>query len=154
MYDSILVPTDGSRVAGNAIDHALELAGRFDATIHALYVVDTEQASGAGLGEDFGVETQHVIERLREEGERAVEEVANPADARGIDSVTAVREGKPNQVIREYAAEEGIDCIVMGTHGRKGLDRFLLGSTTERVIRRADVPVLTVRLHSPPEGGP
>lgn len=151
MYDAILVPTDGSRVAGAAIDHALELAARFDATIHALYVVDTDRASGAWLGEDLGVDTQHVIEQLHEEGEEAVDEIAAAADARGIDCVTAIREGTPNAVIRSYANEEGMDCIVMGTHGREGLDRFLLGSTTERVIRRADVPVLTVRRHSPPE---
>ncbi|MFB6170876.1 MAG: universal stress protein [Haloarculaceae archaeon] len=145
MYDTILVPTDGSRIADGAIDRALDLADRFDATIHALYVVDTERASGAGFGEDLGVDAEHVIEQLREEGETAVGEVADDAAARGVDCRTVIREGTPHEVIREYAAENGVDCIVMGTHGRTGIDRFLLGSTTERVLRHADVPVLTVR---------
>ncbi|ELZ31472.1 universal stress protein UspA-like protein [Halogeometricum pallidum JCM 14848] len=141
MYDSILVPTDGSEHAGRAAEHAGYLAGLFDATVHLLSVADVQAAAGAfGAG---GVDETY-ISRLEAEGERAVEAAADAVE--GADAVqTAVVRGRPDEAILDYAGENGIDLVVMGTHGRTGLTRYVAGSVSERVLRLSDVPVLTVR---------
>lgn len=139
MYDRILLPTDGSPAAEAAIEHALDIASRYDATIHALFVVD----SGAYSTLEAGAEI--VLEALETEGERAVERVADLAEEAGVDCETRVVSGTTYRTIREYVTENDVDLVVMGTHGRRGIDRYLLGSVTERVVRTADVPVLTVR---------
>ncbi|MFB6136398.1 MAG: universal stress protein [Halobacteriaceae archaeon] len=140
MYDHILVPTDGSPQAGNAVAHALDLAEQFDSTVHALYVVEVEDVRDRIRG------VEGIHDKLTEHGAEAVERVAERGAERGVEVVTAVERGAPHEVIREYAEEHGVDLVVMGTHGRTGVDRALLGSVTERVVRTAPVPVLTVRL--------
>ena len=139
MYDDILVPTDGSPASDAAIDHAIDLADRYGARLHALYVVDGSAYSTLEAGSEV------VIDALESEGEQATDRVADAAAAAGVETTTTVTSGTAYRAIREYADEQAIDMIVMGTHGRKGLDRYLLGSVTERVVRTADVPVLTVR---------
>jgi len=139
MYDEILVPTDGSPASEAAIEHAIDLAAQYGARLHALYVVDGAAYSTLEAGSEI------VVEALRSEGETATQRVADAAADAGTDTTTTVTTGTAYQSIRDYVAENGIDMIVMGTHGRKGLDRYLLGSVTERVVRTADVPVLTVR---------
>jgi len=136
---SVLVPTDGSECAHTAVDHAGELARSVDAKLHVIYVVDTGQTINGGR-----------VERLRE----ALEEIGEKALDRALEMVqsstylateTSVLDGLPYLEIVRYAEEHDVDCIVMGTHGRKGIRRFLLGSVTERVVRRADVPVISVK---------
>jgi len=144
MYDRILVPTDGSPAAEAAVEQAVSLARQYGATIHALYVVDSSAYSTLEAGAEV------VIDSLETEGERAVEEIATAAEEAGVDVTTAVTTGTAYRGILSYADEHGVDLIVMGTHGRRGIDRYLLGSVTERVVRTADVPVLTVRQ---PDGG-
>ena len=139
MYDDILVPTDGSPASDAAIDHAIDLADRYGARLHALYVVDGSAYSTLEAGSEV------VIDALESEGEQATDRVADAAAAAGVETTTTVTSGTAYRAIREYADEQAVDMIVMGTHGRKGLDRYLLGSVTERVVRTADVPVLTVR---------
>jgi nucleotide-binding universal stress UspA family protein len=139
MYDNILVPTDGSAASEGAVDHAIELAKQYDATLHALYVVDTGAYSSMEVGSDI------VIEALQEEGNQAVDRVANRAEDAGVAVETSVRTGIAHRSIVEYVSEEGIDLVVMGTHGRTGVGRFLLGSVAEKVVRTADAPVMTVR---------
>jgi nucleotide-binding universal stress UspA family protein len=141
MYDRVLVPTDGSEQALAAARRAFDLAERYGATVHGLYVVDT----GTGW---LTVSKPDVREALREVGEdagsealAALEVLAGEFDA---DLVTELREGTPEAVVLEYVDEEGIDLVVMGTHGREGLRRRLLGSVAERVVREAPVPVMTV----------
>lgn len=141
MYDEILVPTDGSKAADRAVEHAIDLAERYDARLHALYVVDANAYSTLEAGTDV------VISALEEEGEEAVSAVAEQAEAAGIETATEVQTGTVHRSIIDYADENDIDLIVMGTHGRRGLDRYLLGSVTEKVVRTADAPVLTIRMH-------
>lgn len=146
MYDTILVPTDGSPAADRALREALDLASETGATLHVLYVVDTSTAGWAAVGdEEFGVEVQQALEYLEEEGEEATAAAIKAAREADVDVVTAIEDGTPYRGIIAYAEAHAIDLLVMGTHGRTGLDRYLLGSTTERVIRRSSVPVLTVR---------
>lgn len=140
MYDEILVPTDGSDAATRALDHALDIAGQYDARIHALYVVDANAYSTLETGTDV------VISALEEEGNEAVDAVTDRATTAGVETVTEVSTGTVHRNIIDYADEHGIDLIVMGTHGRQGLDRYLLGSVTEKVVRASDVPVMTIRV--------
>lgn len=150
MYDRILVPTDGSTGVEQAVDHAVGLATAHDATIHAVYVVNV--ASFGGLPMETSWEGVGTV--LREEGQEAVEHVRKLANEAGVRVETDVVEGSPSRGIVRYADQNECDLIVMGTHGRGGLDRLLLGSVTERVVRTSDVPVLTVRMTetvTPPE---
>jgi nucleotide-binding universal stress UspA family protein len=139
MYDAILVPTDGSETVGRAVDHAIELATTFDATVHALYVIDAALYSSL----EAGVDT--VITALETEGQAAVDDVADRCATAGLDAQTAVVVGTVHRSIRSYVDENDIDLVVMGTHGRRGIERFFLGSVTERTVRTLSVPVLTVR---------
>ncbi|WP_408959102.1 universal stress protein [Natrinema sp. 74] len=134
MYQDILVPTDGSDGTRRSINHGVTIADRFDATIHALSVVPE-----GPLGT---LQTDEAIPAA----DRAVERIEIEATREGIDVVTAVERGVPHEQILAYADDNGIDMIVMGTQGRTGLDRVLVGSVTERIVRMADVPVVTVRL--------
>ena len=139
MYDEILVPTDGSDAAEAALEQAIELASAYGARIHGLYVVDVTSYSTLEAGGDI------VLETLEQEGSDAVERVFDAAERAGVDVTTSVVSGTPHRDILEYADDHDVDLIVMGTHGRTGLDRYLLGSVTEKVVRGAGVPVLTVR---------
>lgn len=141
MYQDILLPTDGSEGVEDAIEECIDLARLTDATVHALYVVDTRDYGTVSDAEWAGLQ-----EALTTEGERAIEAIAERADRSDIGSVTAVEEGSPANQIIDYAESEDIDLIVMGTHGRSGLSRMLIGSVTENVIRRTTVPVHIVRV--------
>jgi nucleotide-binding universal stress UspA family protein len=140
MYDSVLIPTDGSEGVERTLEHALDLARRHDATVHALYVVDRRLYVAA---DDSDQET--VRERLESTGEEAVGVIRQRAAEAGLDVETAVREGYPDRDIVEYADEHDLDVVVMGTHGRTGRDRLAhLGSVTERVVENARRPVFVV----------
>ncbi|MFB6131262.1 MAG: universal stress protein [Salinigranum sp.] len=140
MYESILVPTDGSEGVEQALEHALDLADRHDATVHSLYVVDRRLYFAADDGDQ-----ESVRERLEARGERAVEAVRERAEAAGLNVQTAIREGYPDRDIVEYAEEHDVDVVVMGSHGRTGRDRLThLGSVTERVVENAPCPVFVI----------
>ncbi len=142
MYDRILVPTDGSDAMETVIAHAVELAAAHDATLHSLYVANT--ASLSDIPMDAGWESvTHALER---EGQRAVSVIERAADEAGVAFESEIREGAPAKEIIRYAEEDDCDVIIMGTHGRSGVDRLLLGSVAEKVVRSSPVPVLTVRI--------
>ncbi|MFC4358739.1 universal stress protein [Halobium salinum] len=147
MYDRILVPTDGSPVAELAVDHAVDLAAQYGGTIHALYVVDID-AVNLGLGtEQVDRIRQGKLDEMTELGERAsaaTGAVAAAARERGVDAVEETRVGQPHVVVANYAEEADVDLVVMGSHGRAGVRRALLGSVTERVLRATHRPVLVV----------
>ena len=145
MYDRILLPTDGSEVAEAAAAHAVALAAATGATLHVLSVVDAE---AIGIVTPVALDVDEVRTSLRRAAEEATAAVAEAAESAGVDVVEAVEVGVPDEEIRDYAAANDVDLVVMGTHGRGGVDRFLLGSVTERVVRGSAVPVLAV----PPAG--
>jgi nucleotide-binding universal stress UspA family protein len=140
MYKRILVPTDGSAGMTRVIDHASDLARTHGAELDFLYVVNT--ASFANLPMETSWES--VTSMLRDEGESALQAAEDRAVA--DDCVTTIAEGPPSREIVAYADEADCDLIVMGTHGRGGLNRLILGSVAERVVRSSAVPVLTVRV--------
>lgn len=138
MYDEILFPIDDSEGATAVFDHVVDLAATHGATLHLLNVADTSEVSLTRIQGD-------VVDTLEPAGERIVNETADRAQKRGVSTVTEVVQSKPYSAILEYTELYDIDLVVMPTHGRQGLDRFLVGSTTERVVRRSAVPVLTIR---------
>lgn len=142
LYDRILVPTDGSAATERAVDEAIDLAAEHGATIHALYVVNT--ASFASIPTESSVEG--VSDMLEREGDAALETVRTAASERGVAAESVQLDGSPAREIVRYAERADCDLVVMGTHGRGGIDRLLLGSVAERVVRSSTVPVLTVRV--------
>ena len=142
MFETVVLATDGSESAARAVTLAFDFAERFEAAIHALYVVDETE-----------VETSP--ERIRGELHAALEERGEESlaeiESQGTDVTTAVREGDPAGEICAYAGEVGADLIVTGTRGRHGEHAFLLGSVAEAVVRRSPVPVLTARQLDPDE---
>ena len=141
MYDTILLPVDGSDGADAATARALSLADAFDATLHVLHAL--ELAVGPA---DLDADEREELRELAEgHGRSATADIAARAEDRGVDTVEVVVDGVPHRAIREYAHEHEVDLIVMGTHGWRGADRVRLGSTTERVLMRSPVPVLSER---------
>ena len=141
MYDDILVPTDGSDVADTATSHAIELASVCDATVHAVYAIEPERTTlpSEAMRHDE-IHQEHV-----NWGREITAAIAERARDSGLEGVTAVTEGVPHEVISDYAANNGIDLIVMGTAGRTGLREQLIGSVTENTARPAELTVLTMR---------
>jgi nucleotide-binding universal stress UspA family protein len=142
MFDTIVVATDGSDSVRRAVDVAVDVAARFDAEVHAVYVVDS------GEVESTPDEVRDDLrDALDDHGESALDQVVDAAAARDPDlSVTIeVREGRPAAEISEYAQDIDADVVAMGTRGRHGENRFLIGSVAERVVRTCPIPVLTVR---------
>jgi len=140
MYDRILVPTDGSDVASNATSHAVDLARKYDADVHVLYVVNTGRLEGMSL--DIGA----AVERLEGEGQEYIDDAIEEIEPAGLTGVSDIRTGRPPSTILDYVDDHDIDLVVMGTHGAEGIGRRLLGSVAERVVRQSDVPVHTVPL--------
>ncbi len=139
MYDTILLPTDGSAGIERVVDHAGELARVHDATIRALYVVDATSFTGLPMETSW----EGVRNVLESEGETALEGVQRLApDDVPVEAETV--EGTPSTEIVRYTRDQPVDVVVMGTHGRGGIDRLLLGSVAERVVRKSAVPVVTV----------
>jgi nucleotide-binding universal stress UspA family protein len=142
MYDRILVPTDGNAPAEKGANHAVELAAALGATVHALYVIDLPGVPRTVYVRD---DEEEMRERYREHGEDVTGELHDLAADAGVDCVTDVETGSIHEEITDYAEEEGIDLIVMGTAYR-GKIGALLGGEAERVVRTSTVPVTTVRM--------
>jgi nucleotide-binding universal stress UspA family protein len=139
MYNDVLLPFDGSDGAAEALHHAADIANWANATIHVLFVADTTRDSVTV------VETQ-VVDSLVQQGESIVEDAEKRLRTLGADYDSDVVQGNPAPTIVEYAERYDHDLIVMPTHGREGVSRYLLGSVTEKVVRLASVPVLTARM--------
>ena len=140
--DSILFPTDGSDTAEAVIQRGFELAAQLGATVHLLSVIDSDRTQLFSALADTDVD---IAAELRERATDALDERAAEARARDVDAVTTIRDGVPAEEIVDYADTEGIDLIVMGTAGRGGFERFIVGSVTDNVVRTATAPVMTMR---------
>ena len=142
MFDTVVVATDGSESVSRAADCALDLAATFDATAHALYVVDASQVES--LPDDLRDDVRDALDDQSREALSAVE-TANEAREDPADLETVVRVGRPAEQIIGYARDIDADAVAMGTRGRHGEHSFLVGSVAERVVRMCSRPVLTVR---------
>jgi len=147
MYQKILLPTDGSSSSKRAGEHALWIADKTQGHIVVLNVIDVNYLQPSYLP-SF---TADLDSQLRKEGKKALHEFKNDLEesqckgsCKNVDLSLKIKEGKPYLTILETIDEEDIDLVVMGASGRHGVDRFALGSVTERVLRKAKVPVLVV----------
>ncbi|WP_178917888.1 universal stress protein [Natronomonas gomsonensis] len=147
-YSDVLITTDGSDNAEVAVPHGIGVAERYDSTLHVLNVVDLQAAGGVF---DAGGLDRAFIERLEARGQDAVDRVATDiTDSAPSLTVEAAVErttsmGGAAAGVSEYLVENGIDLVVMGSHGRSNLKRQLLGSVASTVLRTVDVPVLVVK---------
>ncbi|MFB6155601.1 MAG: universal stress protein, partial [Haloferacaceae archaeon] len=139
MYRRVLVPTDGSPGSEKAVRSACDLAEKYDAALYAVSVVETG-------GSRIPFQGTELRSKLVERAEAALDEVRAEGEQWDVEVTTQVLEGRPHEQVLQFADQRDVDLIVMGTHGREGLDRVLIGSVTERVVRSAGVPVLTVSL--------
>lgn len=134
MFETILIPVDGSDTARCAAAVGREFARRYDARLEVLHVVE-EQSRLPGLGDDQTPE---------EKGREVLDEIADLVTGSTVEIDTRLVEGQPHEAITEHATETDSDLIVIGRHGRSGLRERLLGTVTDRVLRQTSVPVLTV----------
>jgi nucleotide-binding universal stress UspA family protein len=140
----ILVPTDFSAPSAYALEYAETLAKAFNATLHLAHIIqEIEYTEEWGNVYTKLKEVSAIIEERSNEKLRAVQDALK---AKGIASTTHLAHGRPDVVLAEYAAKHEIALIVIGTSGKRGVEHFVLGSTTERLLRSAPCPVLAVRL--------
>lgn len=144
--DHILLPTDFSACADHALTHAVEVADRFDARLHILHVVNELDPDWYGIT-DAQERAVKLREQIREEAHDRLHSLA--PDSRVDTTVSLQLSFDVADSIHEYVDERGIDLVVMGTHGRKGLDRLMLGNVADKIVRHAPCPVMTVREEVP-----
>ena len=142
---NILVPTDFGEAADAALMYARELAGRFGATLHVIHVAENIFLKAYGA-ETYGPLAADMQRDLEEAARKQLDELLTDSDGSGPPTKRAIlTSGSPSFTIVEYANDNAIDLIVMGTHGRGALAHLVMGSVAERVVRLAPCPVLTVR---------
>jgi nucleotide-binding universal stress UspA family protein len=140
----VLVPTDFSDSARHAFSYGVSFAREYKAELVLLHVVENLTV---GYASDlFPVPMAEVFQEISGYAKTELAKLAAAAKQKGVACSELVAQGKPSAEIIRYAAENEVDMIVLGTHGKGMLDQALFGSTTERVVRRAPCPVLTVRM--------
>ena len=146
MYKRILVPFDGSATSTKGLDEAINLAKLTGARLRLIHMAD-ELDFATGF-ETSAVYARDVIPQMKETGERILDEGATRAAAAGVEVETFLFERiatRLAELVAEQAKAWGADLVVIGTHGRRGVGRLLLGSDAEQIVRMAPVPVLLVR---------
>jgi nucleotide-binding universal stress UspA family protein len=150
MFERILIATDGSKFSEKAAKVGIELAKLSGGKVIIVYVADiSKYVSSAGLIPPFGGVSpdaiNDVVASIRETGEKATLQVNELARASGVISKRQIVEGNPPSEILRIAEDEKIDTIVMGSIGKTGLEKFLMGSVAEKVVHNSKLPVLIVR---------
>ena len=153
----ILCPLDFSRFSEHAFEHAVAIAYEFSAEVEALHVSAVAPvAATVGIGSPIVLEPARLLDSERGALEAQLRDLTFDVETSGVSLRTAVREGDPVAMVIARAMEWPADLIVMGTHGRSGFDRLILGSVAEKVLRRAPCPVLIVPprvgMSTPPVG--
>ena len=146
VYRKILVPVDGSPASNRGLAEAIRLAKDQGAALRLVHVLDELVLMP---GAEAAVYLENTVELLREAGEQVMARAQALVRESGLDAQTAIPEvigGRAADSIVAQAAAWGADLIVLGTHGRRGVERFVMGSDAEEVLRKAQVPVLLVRM--------
>ena len=145
-FKKIMIATDGSDCSRLAVDKGIELAQLSGGTVYAVYVVSTAYLSMDG---DYFMGMNPYWESIQEagktQGQQAVNYVNDSGEMKGIIVESVLLEGNPSEELIRYAEEGKMDIVIMGTLGRTGLDRLLLGSVAGNVVRHSKVPVMVVR---------
>jgi len=139
-YSTILLPVDGSECSKAATTHAISVARMFKSKLIVLHVVNVE--------EEFlvGTYAEEVINKLREEGEKILDEIEEIAKQHGVQVEKRIESGNVAKRILEVSEEVGADLIVIGSQGKSKITEFLVGSVSEKVFRHSEIPVLSVRV--------
>lgn len=143
-FNSILVPTDFSEQFLIALNYAKELSKSMDSKLHIIHVVENTVYPA-----DLGITQASFIDLEIEINKNSLEQldfIKNDLAKDGIEVIIEIRKGRASDKIIEYCFEKNIDLICIATHGRSGIEHFLFGSTTEKVLRKAPCPVLAVRM--------
>lgn len=148
MYKKILLPTDGSENAEKAADHAFLFGSRYGSEIILLYVVETPRFTGIR-----STDKDELRNNLEQEGRKSFDRISNKINSlksgekceKEFKLTFKFKEGSPADMILKTLDEKDIELVIMGSSGKHGLDRFLLGSVTENTMRSAHCPVLIVR---------
>jgi len=136
-WGKVLLATDGSRFSETATEHALDIAASHNAALEAVTVLD--------INDEFYAQAPDRVAEMTKQARSLMDGISEKARAAGVTCETFVREGEPYLAITGRAEEGGADVIIMGSHGRKGIGRLLMGSVTEKVIGYSDRPVLVTR---------
>jgi nucleotide-binding universal stress UspA family protein len=139
LFKKILIATDGSKRTESAAKKGLEIARECKSKVYAVYVVDTVTFTSVPMDMTW----ENMYQLLKEEGEAAVNYVKEAGS--GVDVETIVLEGNPALELTKFAKENDVDLIVVGTLGKSGIDRLLLGSVAEKIVRIAHCPVLVIK---------
>lgn len=143
-YKKILIATDGSENADTAILSGIDVAKKLGAKVYAICVVPTHPSSSMPIGSRM-MQWEVPFQVMMDEAKKAVEQVADACSSCEVEVETVVLEGHPAEEIIKYAEENNIDLIVMGSLGKTGITRLLLGSVAEEVVRHSKVDVMISR---------
>lgn len=138
----ILVPTDFSDYADQAVDYAIELATTLEARLTFLHTI---HLTPLAMGEMGAMSIVPYLEEIETDAQQRMEALLNRVHQEGLQGETVIVHGVPFQSIIETVKDKNVDLIVMGTHGRTGLTHALMGSVAEKVVRLAPCPVLVTR---------
>lgn len=140
-FKKIMIATDGSICSRMAANNAIEIARLSGGTVYAVYVVSTDYFSSMAVDLDW----ERMREALKKEGVQSLNYVTGAGEMEGVKVEPVLLEGHPATKLIRYAIEEKMDLIVMGSLGKTGLNRLLLGSVAENMVRHSKVPVLVVK---------
>lgn len=139
MYETVLLATDGSSDAVDALENAVALADSVDATLHAISVVETRTAYDNAI-----IDPEEVRDNLRSDAREALEDARSVAEDAGLQCETTLEEGPPPDRILEAIETTGAEAVVVGATGRSSFKRLVLGGTAERLLEAAPVPVIVI----------
>ena len=151
MYQRILVPFDGSATSSRGLDEAIGIATLTGASLRLIHMLDILDFTNGF--ETAAIYTDHVIPFMRRTGKEILQGGKARAENAGVRADTVLLEGMKTRLcdaVAEQARAWGADLIVIGTHGRRGVGRMLLGSDAEQIVRTSIAPVLLVRAPNPP----
>jgi nucleotide-binding universal stress UspA family protein len=140
-FQKIMIATDGSDYSMLAAGKGIELARLSGGKVYAVYVVSTNYSSYVGVDFYWG----EIYEAFKKDGENAVNKIKEMGERVGVNVEPILLEGHPADELIRYSEEEKMDIVIMGTIGKTGLDRLLLGSVTGNLVRHSKVPVMVVR---------
>ena len=139
---TILVPTDFSEPAQKALDYSVELAEKLGAKVKVIHAFELPLV---GFPDGTMTITAEMATRITVAAQRALDDIVAKYEGRDVELETSLVQGDPREAVAESAKKLGADLIVMGTHGRRGIARALIGSVAESVVRTSSIPVLTLR---------
>jgi nucleotide-binding universal stress UspA family protein len=139
---SIMIAIDGSKAAKNAADFGIKFARQYGAKVYAVCVLNVTAYDTVFLGDSWSNEAFQAFDKA---AHRETSSVAEKAKLAGLDAEPIILKGSAAEKILDFADEHNVDMIVIGSLGKSGIERFALGSVSEKVVRHSKIPVLVVR---------